>query len=416
MAPIWMAIFLLIFVLGHYFRSYLAFSTLKSGESLATLNPEWESVDWDIVSYGLTVATAALLLFLIFTFVFVRPPKNHTPPYLKTDISIANNEYLIPILFLCSLISLASIALRLHLGIGRMGFETVRLPLQLDTVIFRIQSVLLPITFLFLAFIFHQLNRLAVRNFSITILLIHYVLISMSSLSKSGLAFGIISIAVLFYLMGAITYRMKLLLGIGAIFAVLFYQFGWTIRGAALSGNLGNSSIIDLSIETIKNFINAPLRIVQEIALRITGADGIWHTYSLASPLPNPRILTEIIDRGIVEVFTRDIVGVAWTSDFREPGIVATFILIGGFVGFPFVFLLFLFAIAMLWKQLERTKAAPVLGTYTAISILTLTTSGSLSINELISYFVGIIFYLCLCSLFLFKRIPFGVSKLNGAI
>lgn len=411
--PIWIPIFLLIFVFGHYFRTYLAFSTLNSGESLATLNPEWHSIGWNTVTYGLVVATTSILLLLLVTLVFVRTSNNCHPFHLKS-ITIRNRGYLLPMLLLSTLTSISLFALRQNLGIGRMGFETVRLPFQLDTVIFRFQSEFLPILFLFLAFVYHQVNKIILRNLTIVLLLAHYVLVSISALSKSGLAFGIISVAILFYLMRALTKPMKYLLGVGVIFAFLFFQFGWTIRGAALSGDLGNYSALDLIMETIKDFTAAPFEIVKEVALRITGADGIWQTHFLVSLLPEPSMLYNIMDRGVVDVFTRDIVGVVWIFDFREPGIIATFMLIGGFVGFPFFFLFFLFGVAMLWKHLEHSKAAPVIGTYTAISLLMLATSGAFSINELISYIAGLIFYLALCSLFISERTPARISNLNG--
>jgi hypothetical protein len=117
---------------------------------------------------------------------------------------------------------------------------------------------------------------------------------------------------------------------IAAIIGLLFYVYSGNIRVERLNGadlwqaisNASNSEFDLFSKETWGRILQIPMRII--------GVDGLWYLKAAGeyhSSLSYLDVFT--FDNGVTEYFTREIVGVTVPDDFRSPGFITTFYMVG---------------------------------------------------------------------------------------
>lgn len=384
---LWVYVYLAVFLIGYFFKTFLVLYYLNNDIPLEQLNPEWIEVNKPLVLRAYLEFSMHYFLFWMTVIGFSICSKDRLNKLDGYRAQFSSDP--LRLLLFVSTISFTLYVVRDLLGIGQMGIEAVRLPFFIDTIIFRLQSAIIPSILMFCVFAFHKNGKNTLKNLAALIFILHYVGTAIAALSKSGLILGLTSLFLLFYMMGGISRSMKIALGIGAFLSVFFYQLGWTLRSAELTGTLNAMSFEEIISVTVVDVVTEPLNVLIAIANRITGADGIWFVLSDSMDTGLLDRLAQVQELGLRDYFTREIVGVKWAEDFREPGFVGSFILLGDSLGSLCLTLGLLIVCKFAWTWMQRSPIFSVLSAYSAMYLLVLLVGGTFLAGDFISYLLG---------------------------
>jgi hypothetical protein len=288
-------------------------------------------------------------------------------------------------------------ALKLVLGIGVMGSVADRLPLGLDTLIFRLRSDILPaVLLLCISCLDHPKSRWSWLT-GMALLVLSAALTSVVSTSRGALLVSVLPVVFVWLVSGRFTTGRKWFLGVIVLLTMLAFPLISALRYVQLltpgdlSENVGLAFSITQQIDRADLLANSFAGLVS----RVGGMDGLLHIIGHeehADLERGPGWLWRLLVAESVPVYhTRDVVGVTTPGDFRAPGFLGGFILLVGSAGAIALVALFVVAMGVLWRWLQGLRTAPVALALCAQYILGFTSEGTMQWQQAMSLLVVIL-------------------------
>ena len=234
---------------------------------------------------------------------------------------------------------------------AKLGQDVALVGFFTGTLNYRIQADLLPaliLLFMEIAWLAGQRGRYL---FGMALLAGFYLVLSAITTSKAGMVFFLMQVIILMYLTGQSIWKYPVRLTLAAVGGVLTFIGASQLRAQALG--IGDSAIwVSLKDGYI---VETLFQVVGLIANRIPGVEGVALTCGLscdtllAFQMPT-------FDRGPIDIYTYDIVGVLGTADFRSPGLIAGAIILAGLYGGAAIVLAALMVGKSACNQMDRYK------------------------------------------------------------
>ncbi len=398
---LWAWIILLIFIIGYYIRTYWFAYALQTYSVLTLFGRE---VSWVTTStllrghYWITLSFVFFCLSSSLLLLISSPQKTRA----NIPIRIQNAHYLI-----LSMIALSILInfLQNYLNIGILGVKYQRLPYRIDTIIFRMREDIIPALLLLSIWVLD--GKRSERKWwliGLTSLSLHIIMGSLVVTSRGGLVVLGFYIVILWSMTNQITANRRKFLGLLVAMGVLSIPFATNLRLLRIA----NASLTPIS--TIKQTINQVLLVenyvqygttsLQYLMKRIGGAEGIWFS---STAIPDTFSFKHIVDIALSTpihiYYTRHVVGITNPYDFRAPGIVGAFMLMGGELGVVLFTIATVIIVFFFWRWASRFQTAPVVLTILSFYILELISEGKLVFQN----FIVLLFSILLCE-FVFRR------------
>jgi hypothetical protein len=383
---LWAWIVLGLFLLGYLLQSALALSL--GGDPTALARGIGSDMTWVtpaiVVDALVRIGRAAVVAFLTATVALEIVARAGTAPARSPDR--VEPRYVWRLIAACAVASLVLAFLRFVLDIGVLGRETVHLPWRFDTVIFRSQSHLLPALFLYALWAAERAGRSRLAIAAGAAFFGHQVVVSLLSTSKSGLVWFALPVLFLWLCDRGLTRRRLAFVGAVLAAVIVGYPVVTALRQARVQ-TPGVQSAGDVA-HTVAHLLatQPPTVMAQETArrliVRVNGAAGVWFTLSAAAREGGLDRLWPDRRVPLIRYYTRDICGVTRPGDFRQPGLVAAFLLAGG----PYdvwLWVVFVGGWAFAWWAAGRMWTAPVARALMAVHMLVFANEGTLSWPDL---------------------------------
>ena len=332
---------LAVYGFGYVFR-YLFISYYIAGNVMLPAEyAEWYHINLSPLTSGFFISSIIFGIFVTLFLVTFRPAPVEAPRYQRIT---AFTMVALTILLAASLVLRYLFGAKLGQDVALVGFFT-------GTLNYRIQADLLPaliLLFMEIAWLAGQRGRYL---FGMALLAGFYLVLSAITTSKAGMVFFLMQVIILMYLTGQSIWKYPVRLTLAAVGGVLTFIGASQLRAQALG--IGDSAIwVSLKDGYI---VETLFQVVGLIANRIPGVEGVALTCGLscdtllAFQMPT-------FDRGPIDIYTYDIVGVLGTADFRSPGLIAGAIILAGLYGGAAIVLAALMVGKSACNQMDRYK------------------------------------------------------------
>lgn len=374
-----------VFLTGYFFKNYYAYIYLSGGGGFSDLYPEWDILSASYVEHAFFwVSVFCFFIVICAYFVEVKVPLFRG----GGDVRV-RRVWSILLITLC--VFLAFSWVRGNLGIGIMGKEVVRLPLNFDTVIFRFQENVAPAIFLLMAWVAMQSGNRFLMGWSLFFLLVNFVILSFLSGSKSGLIYFMLYTFFFFVLSGTLTKKRLLAFLPLAFIVVVFYAYLSEVRVGLIEGQgLLDACQYGLNQFSEKDFGEVVSSTLGRIVNRVIGVDGVWYYYSFID-FNGDELYSRIgrlLEMGPSLFYTSEVVGVERVADFRSPGLLGVFLLAVGPIGAFLVTPLYVFLVFMVWNYLVGLRCSiPILAVY-SVFVLQMTSEGTFHISDIVMFII----------------------------
>jgi len=216
----------------------------------------------------------------------------------------------------------------------------------------------------------------------------HQVVVSLLSTSKAGLVLFALPVFFLWLCDRRLTRRRLAFVGAVLATVIVAYPFVTALRQARVRApNVETAA--DVARVVAKELLyqaRHPVMTAREtgrrLIVRVNGAAGVWFTLRAAAREGGLDRLWPDRRVPLIRYYTRDIYGVTGPGDFRQPGLVAAFLLLGG----PYhdwLWVIFVGGWAAAWWAAGWMRTAPVARALMAIHILVFANEGTLSWPDL---------------------------------
>jgi hypothetical protein len=277
-----------------------------------------------------------------------------------------------------------------------MGFETVHLPLRLDTIIFRLQSGVIPILLLLVIWILDIPKRRWWWFLALGLLLFHSLAVSVIAASRAGLINFSLPVFFLWLTARRLTRKRVLIMSLPVLGTFLVFPLVSAFRAARImkTDNFVGAMTVAMQYLDAADWGESMRATAMHLIIRVIGAEGVWFIQryaveSLTLGVPSWSIFQE----PLAEYYTYQVLGFTILGDFRSPGLVGAFMLLGGFPGVIILWMVFIFLVYYMWEKMSLLKSAPVALATFACFLFSFVGEGTLQVQDWVSC-VGAI-YVC---------------------
>lgn len=138
---------------------------------------------------------------------------------------------------------------------------------------------------------------------------------------------------------------------------------------------------------TVKSFTDSSIAALGRVAAG--GIDGIWYALDAKPPgLSFARLSAFLKPRALTTFYTYSLVHVRAANDFRAPGIMGAFVVIGGGTGLVVLMVVLIALLHTAWAVLSRVRAWPVALALGSLTIFGFVTDGTLDVMLFVKLFL----------------------------
>jgi hypothetical protein len=397
---LWVWIILAIFISGYFYKTYLIAGRLNDyGFSLHIEGQVWNVLSipnmvagygWSTLAFVTFCLTAALLLA-------ARPEPIPSPFPVALD---RLKMLLVALLVLAA----ALLFLRGVLGIGQMGIEGgARLPYRLDTVVFRLQSDVLPSLLILCAWLLDRRETWRWSVVAVSGIVVHHVGTSVLIASKSGVIAAALTVSFLWLLSGKLSRRRTVPVFAAIAFGVFFFFPLMSLVRWARDANQIN--VADAGRVAVQYFFDSsPVAAIDNavtaVTMRIIGADGVWLVMADQPERFSIARVVEIVGRDSLTLYyTARVFRETTPAIFRVPGLVGAFMLFGQAGTVVTLMVIYTVSLGLLWGRLGRLRAGPPLRTIAALFVFSMTIEGTFQVQAIVAFIFNLTLVWCVAGM-----------------
>jgi hypothetical protein len=358
----WTGVF--VFVQGYFIATFVAASLVSSRAFEERFGYECNWVSDRTILNAIPWFSASFIVFCLVTWLLLG----------RTTTGEANNEQerssdprRITILAIAAAITcIVAGILQAYLGIGVMGRVSAALPFHFDTIIINTRLRIGPALLLLTAWLYDLHKK---RTHMVVIVVLLIVLALMDAIirtSRGSLPFYMIPVFCLWVMTKRFSARR-----LGVAFAVIAATVALhpVISAMRMDRMVTDESAMEALnnalLDTGSSVLESAPESAGNLGKRVSGVDGVWFS---ERSLPSGFAPQRFLDLG--EYYTRNVVGLDLEGDFRAPGFVGAFMLLGGFAGvviFTALYTVFLWAV---WRWAGSLRTGVVARAWMVSSLI----------------------------------------------
>lgn len=415
---LWIWIILFVFLDGYIIQSPLiAHDIANSFQILQVQNPELLWVTFLVITAGYPWITTSFVIFCTVSWIilgFTVDARELARPVEFSGDTVVSRTIRVSLLTFA--LSLFCSVLQFHYHLAIAGAEVNQLPFHLNTIITRYLTNVGPGILLLCFWVIERSRRQSLSGLPLILLGIQAIIYSILSTSRGGILEFLLPVVFLWIVSDRLSKnKVAFLLGLLGATAAIF-PFLSALRYARVVESKGLLSAITSmgSIYQGGDLLGQIGAVLGHIVLRVTGASGVWYSLGYTAEGISPsRTFTLLFGNDpFYEYFTRAIVGVFTPGDYRSPGLVGAFMLIGGAAGVVFFTVLYILLTHLMWTLFSKFSTAPVSLAITGGALLTSTSEGTLLFQDLLA----VVFVCLLCEGLYTRLLSMPTNALNGAL
>ena len=362
---LWVWIILFVFIDAYYFLSWIIAYDLAGARRLTLRYSEVYWLTPSVIADGMPWITLSFVVFCATAWILLgsRATAAVDAAYAIGDRP-KRQRLTIPIGFVVFSVAVIAEMLRAYLGVGIAGQENPALPLYFGTILTRLSIDVCPGVTLLLIWVADRYHRRFRAWLFTSLLMLQALLFMVTSTSRGGLVRFAIPLAFLWILANRMTTRRIAFMGAVLVATVVLFSFISALRVALVTQQTG------VSVTTIqqtaeyhkpKKWSDVITNSAMLVATRATGVDSIWFATHAIPPRFSLHYMSQFIfPESLSTFFTDVVVGNVAPGDHRAPGLVGTFMLLGGRIGVVVFMIAYLAIVRIVWSLLLRLKTAPV--------------------------------------------------------
>ena len=364
---LWAWVPLLVFLDGYFLKIAWFSSKLDSPYFIDLYYPELRWVTTGRILSAYPLLTLGFVTFCVVASAFLlgggaKGPRESGP---ALELRVNNALHLVVIVTL--LYALATMV-QYRLGYGFAGVANPVLPLHLGTILTFFRRNLAPGLLLLAIWAFDDSHPTR-ANVLAVVLLVCGVVDGLISASRGSMFYFVAPVFVLWILTKRFTLKRVAVASAALVLTVVLIP---TITSLRLR-SINQSSAEVLVAPTAKTLTDSSIAALGRVAAG--GVDGIWYALDVKSRTFSVGRLVELLKpRALTTFYTYSVVHVRIANDFRAPGIMGAFVIIGGGTGLVVLMALLLALLRTVWSLLSRARTWPValaLGTLTIFGFVT---------------------------------------------
>lgn len=386
----WAWVMVTVFVLGGVYKSINFWINYESTE-LFTRYREYSVIPKSVMLASNRWVLASLTVFLITAaLVLLFTEFRHAESYPLAQVT--NRRTTLLLLMVLGGTILASV-LQIAFGLAVLGTVggAQSLPFRLGTVINRFTIDIAPMLLLLCYWIFEQQKHSVGRIVALSALLFQGVVFSVISTSRGGLAQYMLPLLLLWILTGRFSGLRRTLTILGMVFFLLMLPFLTQLRIQRLHNSEGFvndvvAAVVETSAQPPGDLLTES---VEHITNRFLGAEGVWFTLLVGRDqlTIDQRIDIVRTPYKLGSYFTLYYANVGGVGDFRSPGILAAFMILGGnAVAIMMLIALYTVFISTVWGLACRLPCWPVILAGLGKVVLVFTNEGTLLFQNFLSF------------------------------
>ena len=241
--------------------------------------------------------------------------------------------------------------LQLRLNYGVLGVDNPELPGRVGTVLTFARQQVIPALILLAVWLFDHTSR-KLAAVAASFLMAVAVIDALVSTSR-GSVFSLSAPLILLWLMtDRLNRQRRVAVALIGLTGVVLFPIVTASRQTKLDpGSVGSSGI-----PTIGSLVDSSFFILT----RPSGIDGVWHAQDHRGALTVGRTIDFMKPGRLTDHYTRTVVRVPGTADFRAPGSIGGLMIIGGGPAVVLLMTATVFGLGLLWAVLRRLQTWPV--------------------------------------------------------
>jgi hypothetical protein len=385
---LWVWVILLVFTIGYFFPVWLLARdvadrlqfvfTRYPGMSWLTLYDVADSMRW---------ITLAFVTFCLSAWLVVGGPRSAWRRVQRMSLSAGATDNVVVITLVTLIVALGAAYLRARLGIGIAGVDVAQLPFRFGTILNRLVIDIAPtITLLALWSLETQPARWKWMLASGS-LLAQAVAYTVWSTSRGGFIRFLLPLLFMWLIAGRMNRGRIAAVALVIILTVVAFPLISYLRLMRMTADMRLSQAFQFAreLDATKSRRDSLKVALMIVATRTTGADAVLtaqrylpHEFSVTRAI-------ELVRMPVEEHYTRRMAMISNPNDHAAPGLVGTFMILGGVPGVLILTVAFVTAVRTVWSLLARLRVAPVALAVFATALLAYTSDGGSSPQNLIA-------------------------------
>ncbi|HEX8199481.1 MAG TPA: hypothetical protein VF590_03275 [Isosphaeraceae bacterium] len=389
---LWVWVLLGLFLQGYYIKGFL-YAGVVSVPGSVFRNPELNWLSIHTIAAGFRYTTVAFVVACVFCWLALGRRRGPVPTPPAIEAAEASTGRAAWLALAVTALTIGAGFVQAWLGIGIMGVSSERLPMRLDTVLFRFRSDLAPTWVLLALWVLDRPGRRRAWVLTLAAMLVVALIDGLVSSSRGTFVRLGLLVFFLWVLTGRLRRRRVLFLGLILVATVLLAPFFTTIRQLRMEASDRSQAVVSSAASSAWSggLAESTASAAIFVGDRVSGTEGIWFAMGeFPDDIDWRRVLDHLFVEPLHIYYTRQIVGVLSPTDFRAPGLVAFFLMLGGTRGLVVFLTAYLLGFTVLWDLASRLQAAPVALALCVNALLYITMEGILGINNIVLLFIDI--------------------------
>jgi hypothetical protein len=348
---LWVWSALAVFITGTFLKMYWFAWHLNSPGYINSTFVELRWVDSVRIHDGYRWATLGFTVFCISaTFALLWTTRVSTPVQEREDHYFRSNTALQMVIGLMLSYLLLSL-LQLKLNYGVLGVNNPVLPGRVGTVLTFARQQAIPALLLLAVWLFDQTRR-TLAAIPACFLVAAAVIDALVSTSRGSVLALSAPLVLLWLMTGRLDRGRRPAVALIALTGVILFPIVTASRQAKLNpGSVGPTGIPSFQALVDSSFF---------IVTRPSGIEGVWYSQDNTGRFTTERTLKYLRPGALTTYYTRTIVRVPGTSDFRAPGLIGALMIIGGSAGVVVLMAATMLGLGAMWSALSRLQTWPV--------------------------------------------------------
>nr|UXE44913.1 hypothetical protein Hi04_10k_c3883_00022 [uncultured bacterium] len=334
----WTVVF--VFVQGYFIATYAAATIVSSRAFEERFGYECNWVSDRTIVNAIPWFSASFIVFCVVAWLLLgRTTAGDLPNQREL---VADARRVTSLAIAAAITCIVAGILQAYLGIGVMGRVSAALPFHFDTIIINTRLRIGPAILLLTAWLYDVHQKRRHMSVIVGLLVVLALMDALIRTSRGSLPFYMLPVFCLWVMTKRFSARRLALAVVVVAATVALHPVVSAMRmDRMVNDESATEALNNALLDTGSSVLESAPESAGNLGKRVTGVDGVWFS---ERALPAGFAPQRLLDLG--EYYTRNVVGLDLEGDFRAPGFVGAFMLLGGF---PAVIICTALYIVFLW-------------------------------------------------------------------